>query len=263
MNLGPDDKAPLVEHLVELRNRLLYSVLAILVAFLVCYGFAEEIYDFLLQPLRQAQPADSFHMYFTGLAEPFFTYMKVAFLAGLFIALPVVLNQIWLFIAPGLYPGEKKVILPYLFVGPILFFLGGSLTYFLVLPLAAKFFLSFATPEIQPLLAIKEYLSLVTALIFAFGLAFQLPIILLLLVQVGAITTQTLVDKRKYAIVAAFVIGAILTPPDAITQVMLAIPLLLLYEISILWGRVIEKRRKEVPVEPDTSDDSSEEGEAP
>ncbi len=239
-----DKKAPLVEHLIELRNRLLISVLAILVAFLACYGFAEDIYGFLVLPLRKVMGPDA-KMIFTGLHEAFFTYIKVSFFAGLFISFPVILTQFWLFVAPGLYKHEKAVFLPFLIITPILFFLGGALAYQFVFPLAFKFFLGFVTPTIEALPSLKEYLSLVIKLIFAFGLVFELPVGILLLIKAGAISTAGLVAKRKSNIVLAFVGAAILTPPDPFTQVFLAIPIMLMYEVSIFIGRRFEKRRAE------------------
>jgi sec-independent protein translocase protein TatC len=235
-------KAPLVEHLIELRNRLMISVLAILIGFLACYGFAEELFTFLVLPLRKILGPDA-KMIYTGLHEAFFTYIKVSFFAGLFLSFPVILAQFWLFVAPGLYKHEKQVFLPFLIITPVLFFLGGALAYQFVFPLAFKFFLGFVTPTIEALPSLKEYLSLVIKLIFAFGLVFELPVGLLLLIKAGAISTAGLVAKRKYNIVVAFVAAAILTPPDPFTQVFLAIPIMFMYEISIIIGRRFEKNR--------------------
>ncbi|MBF0453784.1 MAG: twin-arginine translocase subunit TatC [Magnetococcales bacterium] len=244
----PSDKAPLVEHLIELRNRLMVSVLAILVGFLICYGFAEDLFTFLVLPLRKILGPDA-KMIYTGLHEAFFTYVKVSFFAGLFLAFPVILSQFWLFVAPGLYKHEKEVFLPFLVITPVLFFLGGALAYQFVFPLAFKFFLGFVTPTIEALPSLKEYLSLVIKLIFAFGLVFELPVGLLLLIKAGAISTAGLAAKRKYNIVLAFVAAAILTPPDPFTQVFLAIPIMLMYEISILIGRRFERKRAEAEAE--------------
>lgn len=235
-------KAPLVQHLIELRNRLIVSVLAILVGFLVCYGYAEELYAFLARPLREVMGPDA-KMIFTGLHEVFFTYVRVSFFSGLFLAFPVLIAQLWLFVAPGLYQHEKRVFFPFLILTPVLFFLGGSLAYLFVFPLAFKFFLGFVTPTIEALPSMKEYLSLVIKLIFAFGLVFELPVGLLLLIKAGIISTAGLVDKRKYNIVVAFVVAAILTPPDPFTQVFLALPIMAMYEISIVIGRQFEKSR--------------------
>ncbi len=182
-------------------------------------------------------------MIYTGLHEAFFTYIKVSFFAGLFLALPVVFTQMWLFIAPGLYQHERRAILPFLLISPLLFFFGAALAYQYIFPLAFKFFLGFQAPSIEALPRIAEYLSLVIKLIFAFGIAFQLPVALLLMVKAGIVRTESLVQKRKYNIVLAFTAAAILTPPDPFTQVFLALPLLALYEISIIGGRMIEKKR--------------------
>ena len=236
------DKAPLLEHLIELRNRMMISVLAILVGFLVCYIFSEDIFLFLVRPLRKILGPES-RMIFTGLHEAFLTYMKVAFFSGLFLAVPVIFIQFWKFIAPGLYEDERKVFLPFLIVTPILFFIGGGLAYQFIFPLAFKFFLGFASPEIEALPSISQYLSLVITLVFAFGLISELPVGLLLLIKVGIISTASLVDKRRYTIVAAFVVAAVLTPPDPFSQIFLALPMLAMYEISIILGRRIERKR--------------------
>ena len=237
-----DEKKPLVSHLIELRQRLMVSVGAILVGFLFCYNFSELIYGFMVSPLREIIGPET-RMIYTGLHKAFFTYLKVSFFSGLFLAVPVILTQMWLFIAPGLYEHEKKSFLPFLVVTPLLFFIGGAFAYKLVFPLAFKFFLSFTSSQIEALLTVDEYLSLVIKLIFAFGLAFELPVALLLMIRVGITTTATLAAKRKYAVVVAFVAAALLTPPDAFTQVLLAIPILFMYEVSIILGRTIESRR--------------------
>ena len=236
------DKAPLLEHLIELRNRLMVSVLAILVGFLVCYAFSEQIFFFLVRPLRQILGPET-RMIYTGLHEAFLTYMKVSFFAGLFLAVPVILFQFWGFVAPGLYESERKVFLPFLIATPILFFLGGGLAYQYIFPLAFQFFLGFSSPSIEALPSISQYLSLVITLVFAFGLVSELPVGLLLLVKMGVVNTASLVSKRRYMIVGAFVVAAILTPPDPFSQIFLALPMMGMYEISIFFGRRIERRR--------------------
>jgi len=247
-----DRQMPLLDHLIELRNRLMYSCAAILIGFMICYLFAEQIYAFLVQPLADIyQGQTGRRMIYTGLAEAFFTYLKVAFWAGAFLTFPFVASQLWMFIAPGLYRTEKQAFLPFLIATPILFFMGGAMVYYFIFPLAWRFFLSFETPGGEGMLPIElearvgEYLSLVMKLIFAFGLSFQLPVALTLMGRVGLITSEQLARNRKFAIVAVFVVAAIITPPDIISQVGLAIPILLLYELSIIAVRIVEKRRAE------------------
>ncbi len=247
-----DRQMPLLDHLIELRNRLMYSCIAIFLGFLVCYFFAEDIYAFLVQPLADIyQGQTGRRMIYTGLAEAFFTYIKVAFWAGAFLTFPFVATQLWLFIAPGLYRDEKKAFLPFLAATPVLFFLGGAMVYYFIFPLAWRFFLSFETTGADGGLPIElearvgEYLSLVMKLIFAFGLSFQLPVALTLMGRVGLISADALVRNRKYAIVGVFVVAAVITPPDIISQIGLAIPIILLYEISIWLAVLTERKRKE------------------
>ena len=240
-----------VSHLTELRKRLIHSLLFIFVIFIIGYIFAENIYNFLVEPYAKAVKGDGIErrLIFTALHETFITYLKVAFFASLFLGSPIVLVQIWKFVAPGLYKNEKKALLPYLIATPILFLLGGMLIYYLVMPLAIKFFLSFETIgqantlPIQLEAKVNEYLSLIMRLIFAFGLSFQLPILLNLLARIGIIDSEYLKIRRKYFIVIIFAAAAILTPPDPITQIGLAIPLLILYELSILSVKITEKNR--------------------
>ena len=244
-------EASFVSHLSELRKRLIHSLIFISVIFVFGYIFAENIYNFLVEPYAKAVKNDGVdrRLIFTALHETFLTYLKVAFFASIFIGSPIVILQIWKFVAPGLYKNEKKALLPYLIATPILFLLGGMLIYYLVMPLAIKFFLSFETVgqantlPIQLEAKVNEYLSLIMRLIFAFGLSFQLPVLLNLLARVGVIDSEYLKIRRKYFIVIIFAAAAILTPPDPITQIGLAIPLLILYELSILSVKITEKNK--------------------
>tara|TARA_Y100000590_G_scaffold340886_1_gene388825 strand:+ start:6850 stop:7623 length:774 start_codon:yes stop_codon:yes gene_type:complete len=242
-----------ISHLAELRQRLINSLILLSVLFVICYYFSEYIYGFLVDPYAQAVKNDGIErrLIFTALQETFLTYLKVSFFAAFFITSPYILIQVWKFIAPGLYEHEKSSIVPYLIATPILFLLGGMLVYYLIMPLAIKFFLSFESTGLSTNLPIQleakvnEYLSLVMKLIFAFGLSFQLPVALNLLAKVGAIDSKFLKDRRKYVVVIIFAAAALLTPPDPITQIGLAIPLLILYELSIFSVRIIERKREE------------------
>jgi len=251
MNDEKIKQSSFVEHLTELRSRLVKSIIYLFIFFIVCYFFAENIYGFLLAPYAEAVKDDEVgrRMIFTALQETFITYLKVAFFAAMFIASPIILTQIWKFVAPGLYKNEKKALLPYLIATPTLFLFGGMLVYYLIMPLAIKFFLSFETSAqlsnlpIQLEAKVNEYLSLIMRLIFAFGISFQLPVLLSLLARVGFVDSEYLKKRRKYVIVIIFAVAAILTPPDPITQIGLGIPLLILYELSILSVKWIEKKK--------------------
>ena len=247
-----DKESGFISHITELRTRLIHSFIFLFVFFIFCYFFAEYLYGFLVEPYAQAVKNDSIQrrLIFTALQETFLTYLRVAFFASFFVTSPFILIQIWKFIAPGLYDHEKLALMPYLVITPILFFLGGALVYYLIMPLAIKFFLSFESAGLSTSLPIQleakvnEYLSLVMKLIFAFGLSFQLPVVLSLLARVGVVDSKFLKTRRKYVVVIIFAAAAILTPPDPITQIGLAIPLLILYELSIFSVRLIEKKSK-------------------
>jgi sec-independent protein translocase protein TatC len=250
-----DDKPmPLLEHLVELRRRLMWSMGAFLIAFFFSYHFSREIYAFLARPLvhiLQQEGGDNRGLIYTALTEAFFTYLKVALFGGAFIAFPIIATQIWLFVAPGLYRSEKRALMPFLIATPVLFFAGAALAYYFVFPVAWRFFLSFQTPPgsggipIQLEAKVSEYLDLVMKLIFAFGIAFQLPVLLTLLAKVGIISSKGLKRYRRYAYVGMFVVAAVLAPPDVITQCGLALPLIALYEISIISAGLVEPKPAE------------------
>ena len=251
-------KMPLLDHLVELRRRLIYSAISFLVCFVVCFYFAEPIFNFLVRPLADLwQGEESRRLIFTALHEKFFTDIKVAFFAGAFLAFPLISNQVWLFVAPGLYKHEKLAFLPFLIATPFLFLLGASFVYYLVLPVAWQFFAGFEQAGGGGNLAIAlepkvdQYLSLVMRLIFAFGISFELPVLLTLLARAGLATSEGMRKKRRYAIVVAFVAAAILTPPDPLSQIGLALPIIGLYEISIWCARIVERNRKKREQEDD------------
>jgi sec-independent protein translocase protein TatC len=238
-----EDKIPFTAHLEELRKRLIVCFIAVGIGFVGAYGFKEKLFQVLTAPLvRVMESGDT--LIFTNLPEAFFTYLKVSFLAGLLLASPVILYQFWMFVAPGLYQRERRVLLPIVFLST-LFFLGGSLFgYFIVFPWGFQFFLGFATETIRPLPSMREYLSFSAKLLLAFGVVFEMPLVLTAMARLGIVSVDFLKKNRKYAILLFFTGAAILTPPDVITQIMMALPLMLLYEVSIIGARIFAPKKK-------------------
>ena len=240
-----ESQAPLLDHLIELRGRLLRCVAALAIAFVVCLNFADDIFAFLVRPLTAAFPPGEGRLIYTKLYEAFFVELKVALFAAFFVSFPIIANQLWAFVAPGLYAKEKKAFLPFLVATPVLFAAGASLAYFVVMPTAFRWFLGFEGDKgglkLEALPGTGDYLSLVMQFILAFGISFLLPVLLLLLNRAGIVSRAQLARARRYVIVAIFAVAAVATPPDVVSQLMLAVPLLLLFEGSLLVMRMTER----------------------
>jgi len=246
--MSDHDKQPFTAHLEELRSRLIKSSIAVGLGFLLAYAFKEQIFEILTAPLmRVMQPGD--HLIYTNLPEAFFTFLKTAFFTGIMLASPVLLYQFWMFVAPGLYDREKKLALPILFLST-LFFGGGILfAYFVVFPFGFRFFVGFASETVRPMPAMREYLSFASKLLLAFGLIFEMPMVITLLARLGIVSVAVLRKFRRYAILLFFVVAAILTPPDVISQVLMALPMMLLYEISILGAHLFGRKKTDDDVD--------------
>jgi sec-independent protein translocase protein TatC len=250
--MNDDKKQPFLSHLEELRKRLIHCAIAVGIGFVISYIFSERLFRILISPLMTVMPEGD-RLIFTNLPEMFLTYLKTAFITGILLVAPVIFYQLWMFIAPGLYQHEKKFVVPFVVFSTILFVGGALFGYFIVFPFGFKFFLGFANEYIQALPSVKQYFSFSIKLLFAFGIVFELPVVVFFLAKMGLVTPEFLKRKRKYALLLTFVMAAILTPPDVITQLMMAGPLILLYEIGIIIARIA--RRKKV-----TEDGTVEEG---
>jgi sec-independent protein translocase protein TatC len=245
-----EKKLPLTSHLQELRKRLILSFIAIGVGFGICYAFADSIFNILAAPLMKMMPKGG-SLIFTSVAEAFFTYMKVAFIAGIILTSPFILYQIWAFVAPGLYQKEKRYVIPFVLGGSFFFILGVLFGYYVTIPIGFKFLLGYATDFIKPMPSMKEYLSFSIKFLLIFGLVFEFPVVLVLLARIGVVDAKTLARQRKYAILLIFIFAAVMTPPDVISQVLMALPLIGLYELSILLSKIFGKKPTPVPSEGD------------
>lgn len=244
-----ETKAPLIDHLIELRGRLLKSIVALLICFVVCFYFSDKLFAFLVQPLKEAFGPEGGRLVYTKLYEAFFVQVKIALFGAFFLSFPIITNQLWAFVAPGLYAKEKKALLPFLIATPVLFVMGAALAYYVVMPTAFHFFLKFQGDssglQVEALPSTDAYLSLVMQFILAFGISFLMPVLLMLLNRAGIVSRMQLVGLRRYMIVLAFVVAAVITPPDVVSQLMLAIPLILLYEITLVVIWFTERKEKE------------------
>ncbi len=239
-----DEKQPFLSHLEELRKRIINCAIAVGICFVISYIFKESIFKILVDPLKAVMP-DKNQLIYTGLTEMFFTYVKLAAVTGILIASPVIFYQMWMFVAPGLYRNERKLVVPFVLYSSILFISGALFGYFVVFPYGFKFLLGFENEFVRALPSVKEYFGLAIRLLFCFGLAFELPVVMFFLTKIGLVTPQLLKKYRKYAILLTFIIGAILTPPDPATQCMMAAPLILLYEIGIYVSKLAKQKKEE------------------
>lgn len=254
--IDTEEKLPFTDHLEELRNRLIVCFIAVGVGFVLAYGFKEQLFTILTRPLIEAMnPGDK--LVFTGLPEAFFTYLKVAFLTGLILAAPVLIYEFWMFVAPGLYRRERLLMAPIVVVSSVFFVAGALFGYFVVFPFGFRFFLGFASESIQALPSMREYLAFASKLLLAFGLAFELPIVITFMAKIGLVTVPFLKKNRKYALLIFFIFAAIITPPDVVTQVMMALPMMLLYEISIIGAKVFGRKPAEDPTDDDKETESA------
>jgi sec-independent protein translocase protein TatC len=253
--IAEEEKIPFTSHLEELRNRLIKCFIAVGVGFVASYGFKETLFNILVRPLVKVMEKGD-HLIFTGLPEAFFTYLKVSLLSGLMLASPVLLYQFWMFVAPGLYQKERRLLAPVVILSSFFFIAGALFGYFIVFPWGFKFFLGFATESIRPLPSMKEYLAFSAKLLLAFGLVFELPMVLTFLARLGIVSVDFLKRNRKYAVLLFFAGAAILTPPDVVTQVMMALPLMVMYELSIIGARIFGKKKPA----PEAEEDKAEQG---
>ena len=238
-----EEKTSFISHLEELRKRLIICIMAIAVFFTICCFFDQKLVDILIEPLKDALPPGT-HLIFTGVSEAFFVYLKVSFFAGIIFASPVILYEIWCFISPGLYNKEKKYVLPFVFFSTMLFISGVVFAYYIVLPITYKFFMSYTTDAIKPFPSLREYLSFSSKMLLAFGVTFELPIFILFLSKIGILSVRTLTAYRKYAVLIIFIVAAVVTPStDVVSQVLTAVPLWILYEISIVLVKVFNRKK--------------------
>lgn len=240
----PDERLPFTIHLVELRKRLINCVIAVGIGFVISYSYSKELFDFLAVPLMGATQKGNAFMVFTGIIEPFFTYLKISLMGGVILASPVIFHQIWLFIAPGLYPDERKWVVPVIVSASILFMGGVVFGYYVVIPVGFGYFLSFATDTLKPMLAMKEYFSFMIRFLLAFGIVFEMPLVVFFLARLGIVEAKTFIQYRKYAVLVIFIIAAVITPtPDAFSQLLMAGPMIVLYEVGLLLARLFGKKR--------------------